>query len=439
MGTAIATVIGLIASGFLVAGANNIAQGFAAEDSLKKYNQAIKGTGLENYSLKDIFGLAYNTGVIDEASYKNTITALDAYSADELSSSNINNWASLFKNNTRLRAAVEDMYTKLPELQQITNRLNNLDPEDLKSYLNSNAASIPAPSYFSNTIEGERFDVHDPRLLTGQEMADLHGINYNPEYYYDLIKQGTEANVNLGHFTADQQRAASNWNNEAQLADYLKSVQDAKSSAIANGSTAGARAAAEILANRENAQSKLQTGLTTAQNRFATVDDYLRADADARKTARSYFDSLAQSLSTDAASYYTNDVEDYVGDLTANANMAAGDWNLWGIRQQANGMMAGAYAQNKAVVDAANAASNEFFDVYNTFYNARKQKGDINAGANAFRETQDYIVWSNNSNYNNYYDVLKDRTTAQYDPLGYLSFNASAFNNLTGSNSATKK
>lgn len=305
-------------------------------------------------------------------------------------------WDDTFYNlstNKKKHAKVKELYdvlaANIPEVAIYTKQLADTTTEELKnSFYDAipEIADIPAPSYLDTNFTGVQRDVKPVKLWSGQELADLHKLDYNPDTYYDLIKNSAEAQVDLANYTSDQLNNASMVGDTQNVTSYLDSIRNTKANAIASGATLGQRAANEVLANTEVLNNYSNNQAAVAQERLATVDEALLANAQAKLTARQYFDSLAQSLANDSILLYANDTERFAQDLASNAEMYRADQELRGQRAYANAQMAGAYAQAQAAVNAARNSmkdsANEYAWILDRFIGANN--GNVAAGYKDF-------------------------------------------------------
>lgn len=298
-----------------------------------------------------------------------------------------------FSTNKKKHAKVKELYDVLaanvPEVSAYAKKLAETTTEELKNSFYAaipEIADVPTPSYLDTNFTGVQRDVKPVKLWSGQELADLHKLDYNPDTYYDLIKNSAEAQVDLANYTSDQLNNASMVDDTQNVTSYLDSIRNTKANAIASGATLGQRAANEVLANTEALNNYSNNQAAVAQERLATVDEAVLANAQAKLNARQYFDSLAQSLANDSILLYANDTERFAQDLASNAEMYRADQELRGQRAYANAQMAGAYAQAQAAVNAArnsmNATANEYAWILDRFIGANN--GDVAAGYKDF-------------------------------------------------------
>jgi hypothetical protein len=367
------------------------------KDSYKNYQKVVKDNNLGSLTTKEIIEDLWSAGVIDEQTYKRSLTQIDS----------LENWASDDKSllgmiktwGTSPMAMKEgqELYKTIATYAPYLNGHNAQSYDDLVKAVNNSfytglptIADAPSPQYLDTMFEGTQVEVTDPKKWTAGELAELHNINYDMDYYYDLIKEGTEANKGVGEYTNRQLEALVNSQETKNVTSYLDSIRNAKAEALANGATSGARAAAEILANSEaiaaNSQTQAQLANTKAQN----MDALLQADAEAKLSARQYFDQLAQSLTTDATNLYTYDVDRYGQEVLTNADLYTADQNLRGARLLANAEMWANQQSVNAQIAANRAAMQAESDQYSWLFNnaLRAYGGDTNK---ALHFVDDYI------------------------------------------------
>ena len=298
-------------------------------------------------------------------------------------------------------------------LQNITNKilegpLINTDAIDQyiaggNANLPSNAiAYAPTPQYEDVNFEGLQLDVDPVKLWTGQELADLHNLEYDPNVYYDLIKRGTTAELERARYESALMNEASMVNDTANVTSYLDNIRNTKAEAISTGATAGAQAAAEVLQNKEAITNYATNQAALADTRFNAVDAALNADASAKINARNYFNSLAATLGQDILKLYKNDSDRYGQELVTNADFYKADQELRGQRQYANASMYGAQAAANAAIAGSKLAADSTFNEIAYLYN-------LNTTANGGDKVAGYLdtmaqIRANYYGYDNYLD-----------------------------------
>lgn len=312
----------------------------------------------------------------------------------------------------RLNEYIKDAYTGL-DYNNLVNAFGSIPSgSDI-------VPGVSAPNYFNTDVDTTLRDVDPVKWWTSQELADLHGIDFNPDDYYELLKKGTSAEVlralnEAGRIGNDARRQ-----DTRQLASYLDSLRKEKSEAINTGLTAGARAANEILGNTENLTNYADTLLNTASKQVNATNNAFLQDANARITARDYWDTLAKSLANTGTTLYDNDSQRYAQDWLTNAELYRANQLYRGNAINENANMYAAYAQGQANVNAARAAvdgaNNEFKQVWDVFYNdylnqfkgqANQQQLSMNRATSDFK---DYFwhQYTNSPNYKNFLANVK--------------------------------
>lgn len=306
-----------------------------------------------------------------------------------------------------------ELYGKMADysedISNYTSDLLGVTSDDIKQGFKDavpNIPDTPAPSYFDTDIDPYQIDVEPAKIWTNQELADHHNIDYDLNNYYDLIKQGTEANVALGEYQSAQMANAALQDNTASNVSYLDSIRQSKANAMAEGATLGARAAQDLLANMNNLNTFAENQATVAQNRYNAVDAYLQADAQAKIQANNYFTKLASSLWNDSASLYYSDTDVSSQGYKTNATLHGADRNLAGKNAYLNGTMAGNYADAQAYVNAARASAqavaDEYAWVFDRFLGANN--GDVVLASRDF----DNYIFNRYTGYKSPYDYLLD-------------------------------
>lgn len=336
-------------------------RGASRKDTDKVYSTYLNNlekAGITNLSTKDALDHLRALNYISVDEHKEALAAYEKYEK-QYADKGPDVWYTI---NTKSKdfQALQKMYEKLNEHSNVFANAARMTSDELKGtikdYFDKSLGNIhdaAAPSYFDTTFDNEIKEAKPMHLMTGQEMADLHGLDYNPDTYYDLIKQGTEANVKYTDYLSRQMNEASMYEDTKNVNTYLDAIRNNKAEALASGATAGARAAQEVLANQAAITSYADKQANVANQRYDTVSQALIEDAQAKLTARDYFNSLAQSLATDAVTLYSNDSQRYAAEQAMYANIFDANEYLRQERIKANGAMEGDYASAQASINAA--------------------------------------------------------------------------------------
>lgn len=418
MGTAAIIAALVITAGTLI---SHEVTGSKDLDTFRNYSNTIKSLGLsDSLSPEDIVGNMYLAGKLDAKAYKDSLNILNnTESAGKafMSDNATNIFSKEFWNQVGYLAfhhgsthkEVQDLWKQMTDYLPALNKIKGMTKEEVEDAIYSGvtqAPYAPAPTYEDTNInlnEGMR-DVEPVKFWTGQELADLHNIDYDPNNYYDLIKNSTTAQKNLAEFKSDQLNNASTYNDIADRTSYLSSIRNNKAEAIATGTTAGQRAANEVLANKQALTQYATNQNEVAADRMKVVDDTLLSDAQAKLNARNYFDKLAQSLSKDSLTLYQNDTDRFGQDMLSNAEIYKANQALLAQRLLSNAEMWSNNLSANANINAYNTAARAPADEVNWVFNnaLRAYDGDvlkafnyttnnINNGYNGTSSVYDYI------------------------------------------------
>ena len=400
---------------------NRIENSNKAEEQYKKYEQLLKEYNLSDIPAESIITEMNDRGLLDYNDYEK-LNSLIADSEKQYSKDgnySFSDFLYALAHKSSSHKGIAELYENLSNNISKMGFATNIDDpdkfiEDLGNTLtaiNPNAIKAPAPSYLDVAFDNYLREIDPVKLWTGQELADLHDINYDPNYYYDLIKQGTSAETNRAIYESDVLNNQSLQDDVRSMASYLDSIRNSRSAAINSGITAGAQAVNDVLSNVSAFSDYAAAQSETANNRLSAVNDALLSDAQAKLTARNYFDQLAQSLATDSAGLYANDTSRFGQDWLSNAEFYTADQELRGQRAYSNANMFGNYANAQAQIGNtqanANAQNTEYAYVLKAAYEANKSKGysGQNAINRAILDTNQYIK-NRYTGYNNIVDLL---------------------------------
>ena len=400
-------MLSAIGIGLMIIGGTSIAIGTGAQmesqleqsnknkQSVKKakknYEKVAEEAGLGSLDDSEIARELYHQGKITEKEYEQISKIIKKYEKADTSWDQF--WLTL---NNEERAQLEGYYNLLaeeaPELKNTAYRaMENLSEEDRRALFGTpTLEKLENPNYADVNFKGFQREVEPVKLWTGQELADLHNLNFDPSHYYDQIKAGTEADLAAARYMSDQMNNASMINDTENVTSYLDSIRNTKAEALASGATLGQRAANELLANQEALNNYSTSQATVADARFQAVDDALLADASARLTASNYFNQLAKSLATDSMTLYDNDSTRYAQDMLSNAEFYRADQELRGQRILSNANMYADWLQGNAQIanyqSQLDSLSSEYVWLYENAL--RANDGDV---ARARADVDNYI------------------------------------------------
>lgn len=408
-------------SGVTAIAANRTVNSNKAEDQYKEYEQLLKDYNLEDVPAKSIITEMNDRGLIDYSEYEkiNKLIEKSEKQYGKEGNSSLSDFFYALGHMSGSHKEIAELYDTLSNNISKMGFATSIDDpdkfiEDLRNTLtatNPDAITAPAPSYLDTAFDNYQREIDPVKLWTGQELAELHDINYNPNYYYDLIKQGTSAETDRALYESAILNNQALQDDVRSMASYLDSIRNSRSAAINSGITAGAQAVNDVLSNVSALSDYAAAQGETANNRLSAVNDALLSDAQAKLTARNYFDQLAQSLAMDSVGLYENDTDRFGQDWLSNAEFYTADQELRGQRAYSNANMYGNYldaqAQIRNTQANANAQNTEYAFVLKAAYEANKSKGYSGQSAinRAILDTNQYIK-NRYTGYNTIVDLL---------------------------------
>lgn len=160
-------------------------------------------------------------------------------------------------------------------------------------------------------------------LADGQSLAELYGIDYNRGNIEQIFQDATDAEhkANLAEYNRTMR----------QYYDRLGSTQNSlidtlrqqRAASIRNGANAGMQNATELSEILGLTQAVSPDALALAQDRNALIEAYNAQRAQNVRDALEYSDQLKQALAALASEKYGYDAQQYVGELSHNANVQA--------------------------------------------------------------------------------------------------------------------
>lgn len=383
----------------------------SARDAAKnQYTKYMDEAGLSSIDLDTYANMLYNLGYLTKDEVELVPALIENYNDKRGRYNIIKTYGDIFSNKDK-NVKLAKLYEKITSNIDVLESLNGLTREGIEASIISNSPvlnNIPGPSYIPvDTGDIASFPIGERRLWTGAELAELNDTNWDPEHYYNLIKQGTSTALDEARFLQAQADAASTINNTAEGASYLDALRNIKSEAISAGATRGARAAAEIIQSNEATNNFATAQRELAADSNKAIQEPLLADASARLSAREYFDSLAQDRYQQAMTYYTNDTDTVGQQILTDAELYGADLNARAQAAYANAQMNRAYTEAQAAVNAARSAvnntNNEFLWLLDRFTEA--SGGNLAEGAtllnkyltNSYTGAPDFKTFLNNN------------------------------------------
>ena len=357
-----ALVMGLIGAGMLGTGIylqndknskynpNSIPSYNKARQKLIQHSKTTNTKEFEDY-LRDASYLGYLNGDTHKDAMK-AYSKLKSYDYDVGKLSNkereslINMYDQLYKGDDNFRNEINKYYANLTDADKMA-FLDNVI---------SSSASVPAPAYLDTSFDNYQREVAPLKLWTNKELADYMNIDFDFDNILKDYEKAAQAKVDYSTWLSDLAANNSEREDAYNQTSYLDAIRNVKSDAIIKGMSNGARAAAEVVANKEAIKNKVSEQQKAATQRFETMNDSLLERAQAAINTRDTYQSLAKDLGTNVDTLYNNDVARRGQDLLTNANLYAADETLRSNRMAQNNLMAAMYnaasAQSKAAANS---------------------------------------------------------------------------------------
>ena len=357
-----ALVMGLIGAGMAGTGAylqtaknskynpNGIPSYNKARQKLMQHSKTTNTKEFEDY-LRDASFLGY----LNKDTHKNAMKAYSKLKSYDYDVGKLNN---------KERESLINMYDQLYKgddnfRNEINKYYANLTDADKMAFLDnviSSSASVPAPAYLDTSFDNYQREVAPLKLWTNKELADYMNIDFDFDNILKDYEKAAQAKVDYSTWLSDLAANNSEREDAYNQTSYLDAIRNVKSDAIIKGMSNGARAAAEVVANKEAIKNKVNEQQKAATQRFETMNDSLLERAQAAINTRDTYQSLAKDLGTNVDALYNNDVARRGQDLLTNANLYAADETLRSNRMAQNNLMAAMYnaasAQSKATANS---------------------------------------------------------------------------------------
>ena len=357
-----ALIMGLIGAGMAGTGAylqtaknskynpNGIPSYNKARQKLMQHSKTTSTKEFEDY-LRDASYLGYLNGDTHKDAMK-AYSKLKSYDYDvgklrnKERESLINMYDQLYKGDDNFRNEINKYYANLTDADKMA-FLDNVI---------SSSASVPAPAYLDTSFDNYQREVAPLKLWTNKELADYMNIDFDFDNILKDYEKAAQAKVDYSTWLSDLAANNSEREDAYNQTSYLDAIRNVKSDAIIKGMSNGARAAAEVVANKEAIKNKVSEQQKAATQRFETMNDSLLERAQAAINTRDTYQSLAKDLGTNVDALYNNDVARRGQDLLTNANLYAADETLRSNRMAQNNLMAAMYnaasVQSKATANS---------------------------------------------------------------------------------------
>ena len=237
----------------------------------------------------------------------------------------------------------------------------------------TNTTTTTTPTYTgggSGSGINDAYELEHPKVMTADELAARHGIDYNEQHILDEYNKKTneyyqnaiDEYYNLRNNLVGQ----ASRNNQRTVNDYLGEWDNAAPTAARRG---------ELAANALSAYMNSNYALNTEDYNLAQAQNGLRSEWEAElaanpNTARQQYNAMGTTLAGLAATYNQSDVKQYIDQLDAYSQMYAANRAISAAAAQG---VASQYAglANAAATNASTSAKkyNSWEQLYNYFRN----------------------------------------------------------------------
>ena len=222
------------------------------------------------------------------------------------------------------------------------------------------------------------YELEHPKVLTAEELAELHDIDYNEQHILDEYNERTnqyyqnaiDEYYNLRNSLVNQ----ASRNNQRTINDYLGEWSNAAPTAARRG---------ELAANALSAYMNANYDLNTEDYMLNQAQNGLRSEWNAElaanpNTARQQYNAMGTTLANLSANLNTSQVKQYIDQLDAYSQMYAANRAVASAAAQG---VASQYAglANAAATNASTAANkknswDQLYNYYKSAYGATDQQ-----------------------------------------------------------------
>ena len=187
----------------------------------------------------------------------------------------------------------------------------------------SGGGSGPVNAAAAQFILGLPVEAQRAALAEIQSLADLYGIDYNRDNIESIFQDATDAahEANLKEYN----RTARQYYDKlgATQNSLIDTLRKQRAASITSGANAGMQNATELSEILGLTQTVSPEALALAQDRNALIEAYNAQRAQDVRDALEYSDQLKQALAALASEKYGYDAQQYVAELSHNANVQA--------------------------------------------------------------------------------------------------------------------
>ncbi len=252
------------------------------------------------------------------------------------------------------------LYSKMIKSPQYSDKAVTIDPVTIQA--NAEPVNRSASDYAANLSSGGggvpvNDSTPDSTNYTEEDLAKKFGIVNDYATILKEMQDATESKFKEIDATLNRAQSSNARSQETAYSQYLQDLRSRAANAVASGATKGTMAAnalGSLMSSQEMNREGVNTLNTLIADSALQKGTALKTDATlARQTAN----ELGQYLGNLATSRDTNNINKYVGELSANA------------QKYAASVQAG--ATTNAARIASNAAADKILEIYKNTYKAK--------------------------------------------------------------------
>ena len=214
----------------------------------------------------------------------------------------------------------------------------------------------PSQANYANMVNPEGFI--DPKLMSGQEMADLFGFIFGRDQILEILQGATNAKFDEWGKQTESLRDQSLTDYSAQYNQYLQNSRQNRQNAVRHGLQRGSSVAQEVLG---------QLGAQQGGAENQTMYQQQMADIAAQRGSQLAYDEfnalnmqneLAGNIGNMAVGQYSNEVQQQAAQMSHHGQLVSADAQIKSAEIAAAGQRAYANAMAQAQVQAAQIGAN---------------------------------------------------------------------------------
>ena len=221
-------IAAILAGGLGVYGGARYASGGMTDANYDSIRKSLDDANLKNIDVHRIVGDMYNQGLLTPDEYKKAIPILTDY--EDQFGNKASGWKNFWgrlAHQIGSNKQADKLFSKI--YQQLPQYLNKNQIKSVNDIVNGfysavpNIAGAPAPNYLDtnpDNVVADLKEVEPVKLWSNAELAAYNNMNYDPNSYYDLVKNKTSAALNNARYQSAQMNEAAMIGDSKTTASY---------------------------------------------------------------------------------------------------------------------------------------------------------------------------------------------------------------------------